>query len=443
MISHIFVIEQTEKIKISHFVRYFLVNGSATVDYFDSDDMSKATAFLKNAKERYNDMRVYIIASDNLHFAYELPEMENDEDIIAAARLRLKKDLLFPVSQFLFSFSAEVTQKKRTNVQICGIQSSVIGHFRKAFAVAGLDIHRIYLRDQLILDTLSCTGKGAESSDHSFIIKDDGLLFLSNDKSKQQMLRFSARKKILGQGASEELTDSDISRLSKAMIRALNRVGASGDMAIDDGLLDSFGSLPDVALKPLSSFSYDKAYDFLCQSPSKISSKVPFASVTSEENLGFKPTKAHGAGLLVVLWLLFTTYSLWSEEGQLTTVEEGLKAASARIEQAERTRKKCEKQLANLDYAKEAFALFDSETYNTFALLQTLSDCRKGTVKIRALNPSEGSVELHCVAANEKEAFKFVSSLKKASIIDKALLKGINFTKDRKVNFTVELIRNG
>lgn len=437
MISHVFVAEQNETIRVSHFVRYLLINGTASVKNFERDNWTEVADYLKESTEKYRDVRVYLIAAENVHFAYELPFLESKEDIAAVVKLRLKKDLLFPVSQFLFSLSFEII-KKRTSVQVCGIKSSVIASLRKAFALADVDIHRIYMRDQLTMEAF----KGLWLKEHaaSFVIADGGFLLLSNDASRQQIFRFSPRTSSVSDG---DLQSDD--RLTGSLLRTLNRVGCSGKLFVEDALTGFFDSYKGAEVKPMSSLPAEDIpdYGFLREKPALISQKTPFCQIVSEDELGFHPTKAHGVALIVALWLIFSLFSLWSEDSLLSGKEANLMAASNQIEKAEQTRKKCEKQLAELDYVKDALGLFNSEIYSTLNLIQNVSQCRKGSVKIATLKPSESTVEIGCFAANEEDAFAFVAALSKISIAEKVTLKGINFTEARQVNFTVELIRNG
>jgi len=430
MLTHVIHVCLGATVKLFATKRLLVISRPAGSEDITVDQWNTLTKRLSDAATNHADVRVYLVAGNNLHFAYDLPRLETDDDRRAAVAMKLKKDLLFSARDFVFAYSTVVHERGST-VQVAGVRRTDLHHAMTASKKASLDVHRVFFRDQLIEAALAA--RSPNEGPTVFVLEDDGFLVVDERAGNQRLNRFPV------------VDQQDRDRRLTALVRHLETSIDEGTCLVDDALVDELKGRGFDRGKPLSTLARprDLLVNPFLDAPGTTPASVPFSQVTSEEELGFRPTKAHVAGLLVAVYLFWCLIGCYLRQGKLETEAADIAAAAQQVETANRTIDSCNKRSQQLQGVEKAFALFDGEGFSTLRLIAELSGCRPDGTLLVSLQPSKSNVTIKARAQTKQDVFTFVQKLSASSFFEEATLREMTFQEGGSVFFVVELVRNG
>lgn len=383
---------------------------------------------LRGLAERTDDLRVYVVAGENLHFAYEMPELE-DEEMRGALGLRLRKDLLFPLRDFFFAFRTRKTDGGAI-AEVAGARRAGLAPVFRATNRAELAVQRVFMRDHFLEKALLGPGSVEEPA-RPRLLADDGLLLQRPDAPRQRLNRLPA------------LPGDDMTRRLRQVRRLFDDDGEKvEEILASPELVAAAGEDGPPRLAPLPE-TLRRPWETAFARPDRFAASLPWHALQEEEPVGFRPERRHLAALAVVLFLAWQFWSVRSEERAIADARAAIASDADRVGRARKTVAMAEKQGKELDELDKAFGLMQNEGYQNLAMLELLSACRPEAMRFGRIRFDGGSVALGASTRTKQEAFDFVAALQKDPRIASVRIRSMNFDESGQVRLEVDATRSG
>jgi len=400
-------------------------------DSLGRNDWAGLTAYIADLAKASRTLRVYLVVATPLHFEYDVPAMEDDDDLRAAVNLKLKRELIVPMRDFIGSMQWRPTTHG-VRAYVAGVSRKVLAQALSAVEAAECTVQRVYSRDQLIGRALTDSVKNEEAP--LTVVEDGGYLAVFPEEKSARFRRVAPA------GAAT----TDAGRRLDELTRLLARESGGATLAVDDCLCDGL-SERGVKCQQLSSRVDGGAKALLryIEHPEKLPRNAPFAALAEEHEFVFKPQRSHIALVLVSIYLLWTYVSLSAEQERLNQKEAALSESVAIFDKANQTMFRCQQATRQLKGLERAMGLFDSEGYTALRLVDAISRARPDEVRIETLKPRGEKVTVSARAPRKQSVFEFVDRLGGEKLFDEVNLRELDFGNGGEVVFVVELLRNG
>lgn len=392
-----------------------------------TDPWPVLTDLLREKARRGRDVRVHAVLPSALHFAYEMPVIDDAADLRSAVAMKLKKDLLVPVADFVFAVARRPPHDGVLECRVAGAPRSRLAKLQAAVQDAGLSVFRVYFRDQLVEAALD--GLGDSDGVVTVLADAEGLLLHLGGASGQRMHRLPCA------GGDAGARAGDVLRLLGRTMAERRRLRA------EPGLVEALRSAGAPDTEPLDA-PCSEALALVDAHPERMDPASPYSPQADESALDFRPGRQHLAAAAVVLFLLGSLVDCWWRQSSLDEEELTLGSARDAVSRAELVIKKSTKGASELDGLERAVNLFDGEGYAPLRLLAEISAARPAATRLVSVLPQRELVSLQGRSPDRDEVFAFVKALGASELFENVTLKELAADRDG-VSFRVELMRRG